>query len=64
MDALSTIETMKAEVETLMGGIEARGFATFNGDGEAKIEAPKPPMFKCSCDALKVENFLWHLSSS
>ncbi|CAN4114525.1 unnamed protein product [Withania somnifera] len=27
---------------------------------EAKIEAPKPPVFKGVCDEQEVENFFWH----
>ncbi|KAH0746030.1 hypothetical protein KY285_007687 [Solanum tuberosum] len=63
MDALSTIETMKIEIEALKGGIKAGGFVTSNADREVKIEAPKPPMFKGNRDAQEVYNFLWHLEN-
>ena len=46
MDALSTIETLKAEVKTLKEGVEVGGSASPDHDREARVEAPKPPIFK------------------
>ena len=46
MDALSTIETLKAEVKTLKEGVEVRRTASHDRDRESRVEAPKPPIFK------------------
>lgn len=58
MEALSTIETMKANIEALNWPIEAGGFAIYNKEREAMVEAVKPPMFKGAHDAQEVEKFL------
>ena len=63
MEALNTIETMKAEMSTLREDIEAGGSVPPDYDREARVEAPKPPMFKGIRDAQEVENFLWHLEN-
>ncbi|XP_049394692.1 uncharacterized protein LOC125858983 [Solanum stenotomum] len=63
MEALNTIETMKAEMRTLKDGIEVGGSASPDRDREARVEAPKPPVFKGILDAQEVENFLWHLEN-
>ena len=64
MEALNTIETMKAEMRTLREDIEDGGSVPPDRDKEARVEAPKLPMFKGICDAQVVENFLWHLENS
>ncbi|XP_049388521.1 uncharacterized protein LOC125852885 [Solanum stenotomum] len=63
MEALNTIETMKAEMRTIKEGMEVGGSASPDRDREARVEAPKPPMFKGIRDAQEVENFLWHLEN-
>ncbi|XP_069151810.1 uncharacterized protein [Solanum lycopersicum] len=63
MNVLSTIETLKAEVKTLKEGVEVGGSASPDHDREARVEAPKPPIFKGVRDAQEVENFLWHLEN-
>jgi len=45
-------------MESLEGGIEVEGSVMSNGYREAKIEAPKPSMFKGNHDVQEVENFL------
>ena len=64
MEALNPFETMKAEMRTLREDIEDGGSVPPDRDREARVEAPKPPMFKGICDAQEVENFLWHLENS
>ncbi|XP_070050957.1 uncharacterized protein [Nicotiana tomentosiformis] len=66
MEALSTIDAMKAKIESLEdhvsdGVTEAASNVVVTR--EAKIEASKPPMFKGFHDAQEVENFLWHLEN-
>jgi len=63
MDELSTIKTMKAEMKELKEGIEVGGPSSFDKYREAKVEAPKLPMFKDVRDAQEVESFLWHLEN-
>ncbi|KAK4734083.1 hypothetical protein R3W88_008344 [Solanum pinnatisectum] len=63
MEALNTIETMNAEMKALKEGMEAEGSASPDRDREARVEAPKPPIFKGVRDAQEVENFLWHLEN-
>ena len=46
MEALSTIETVKADIKTLKEGAEVAGSLSFDRDKESKVEAPKLPMFK------------------
>ena len=62
MEALSTNETMKAEIKTIKEGAEVGG-SSFDRDREAKVEAPKPAMFKGVHDTQEVENFLSHLEN-
>ncbi|XP_070057874.1 uncharacterized protein [Nicotiana tomentosiformis] len=66
MEALSTIDAMKAKIESLEEHVSA-GVAEAASNvvvtREAKIEAPKPPVFKGVRDAQEVENFLWHLEN-
>ena len=50
-EALSTIETLKAEVRALKEGAEVGELSSFDQDREARVEAPKPPIFKGICDA-------------
>ena len=57
------IETMKGEMKALNEGVEIGGSSSLDRDKEAKVEAPKPPMFKGVCDAQEVENFLWNLEN-
>ncbi|XP_070014912.1 uncharacterized protein [Nicotiana sylvestris] len=66
MEALSTIDAMKAKIESLdehanVGMTEVA--INIVVTREAKIEAPKPPVFKGVCDAQEMENFLWHLEN-
>uniref|UniRef100_M1DKM9 Uncharacterized protein n=1 Tax=Solanum tuberosum TaxID=4113 RepID=M1DKM9_SOLTU len=46
LDVLSTIEAIKAEMKSVKEGIKVRGLVSLNKDMEAKVEAPKLPMFK------------------
>ncbi|XP_070004722.1 uncharacterized protein [Nicotiana sylvestris] len=66
MDALCTIDSMKAKIESLEEYINA-GMTEVASNvvvtREAKIESPKPPVFKGVCDAQEVENFLWDLEN-
>ncbi|XP_059294573.1 uncharacterized protein LOC132047562 [Lycium ferocissimum] len=66
MEALSTIDAMKAKIVALeeqvnVGVTEAANDVVMMR--EAKIEAPKPPVFKVVRDVQEVENFLWHLEN-
>ena len=63
MEELSTIETMKDEIKAHKKGIEVGGSSSFKRDRDAKVEDPKPPMFKGVHDTQEVENFLWHLEN-
>ena len=63
IEALDIIEMLKAEVKALKEGVEVGGSALPDRDKEAKVEAPKPPIFKGVCDAQEVENFLWLLEN-
>ena len=63
LEALDTIETLKPEVKSLKKGIEVRGSAPLDREREARIEAPKPPIFKGVHDAQEMENILWHLEN-
>ena len=63
MQALSTVETMKAEIKALKEGVEVGESSLLDQYKEAKVEAPKPPMLKGSNDVQEVENFLWHLKN-
>lgn len=63
MKALRTIETMKDKMEALKGEIKVGGSATSDKDMKAKVEAPKPPMFKGAHDTQVVENICWHLEN-
>ncbi|XP_075091881.1 uncharacterized protein LOC142172029 [Nicotiana tabacum] len=65
-EALSTIDAMKAKIELLeehvnVGVTEADSNVIVTR--EAKIKAPKPPVFKGVHDAQEVENFLCHLEN-
>lgn len=51
MDALSTIEMPKDEGKTPEEGVEVGGSTSPDRDREARLEAPKPPIFKGICDA-------------
>ena len=63
MEALGTIDTLKAEVRALKEGGEVGGSVAPDWEREARVEAPKPLMFKGIRDAQEVENFLWHLEN-
>ncbi|XP_070002194.1 uncharacterized protein [Nicotiana sylvestris] len=66
MEALSTIDAMKAKIESLEEHVNVGVTEVANNvvvTREAKIEAPKPPVFKGVRDAQEVENFLWHLEN-
>ncbi|XP_070031861.1 uncharacterized protein [Nicotiana tomentosiformis] len=66
MEALSTIDAMKAKIESLEENVSAgvtEAASNVVVTREAKIEAPKPPVFKGVRDAQEVENFLWHLEN-
>ncbi|XP_070013663.1 uncharacterized protein [Nicotiana sylvestris] len=66
MEALSTIDVMKAKIESLEEHVNAGMTEVANNvvvTREAKIEAPKPPVFKGVRDAQEVENFFWHLEN-
>ena len=61
MEALSTIDAMKAKIESLEEHVSAgvtEAASNVVVTREAKIEAPKPPVFKGVRDAQEVENFL------
>lgn len=58
MEALSTIETMKAEMKALKEGVETGGSSSLDRDREARVEASKPSIFRGVRDAQEVENFL------
>ncbi|XP_070001952.1 uncharacterized protein [Nicotiana sylvestris] len=66
MEALSTIDALKAKIESLEEHVNA-GMTEVASNvmvmREAKIEAPKPPVFKGVRDAQEVENFLCHLEN-
>ncbi|XP_070007755.1 uncharacterized protein [Nicotiana sylvestris] len=66
MEALSTIDAMKAKIESLDEHVNAGVTEVANNvvvTMEAKIEAPKPLVFKGVCNAQEVENFLWNLEN-
>ena len=60
---ISKIETVKDEVKVLKDGGEVGGSTSPIYDREARVEAPKPPVFKGFRDMQEVENFLWHLKN-
>ena len=64
MEALSTIKTMKAEINALKKGVEVGGSSSLERYREAKVEDPKPPMFRVVHDVQEVENFLWKMENS
>ena len=45
MEALNTVETMKAEMKALKEGVEVGGSSSLDRDREAKFKAPKTPIF-------------------
>ncbi|TMW80463.1 hypothetical protein EJD97_019749 [Solanum chilense] len=63
---LEETESIQKELEGSRSekeGTEVGRSSSFDRDREAKVEAPKPPMFKGVHDAQEVENFLWHLDN-
>lgn len=42
---------MKAAVKTIKEGVETGGSTLPGSDREAKVETPKPPIFKGVCDS-------------
>ena len=63
INMLSTIETQKDEVKTLKEGVEVGGSISPDCDREARVESPKPPIFKGVYDDQEVENILSHLEN-
>ena len=63
MEALGAIESLKAEVEALKEDREVGGSTSLDREREARVEFPRPPMFKGVRNAQEVENFLWHLEN-
>ena len=63
MEALGAIESLKAEVATLKEDREVGGSTSLDREREARVEDPKPPIFKGVRDAQEVDNFLWHLEN-
>ncbi|XP_070040744.1 uncharacterized protein [Nicotiana tomentosiformis] len=66
IEAFCTIDAMKAKIESLEDHVSAGVTDAANNvmvAREAKIEAPKPPVFKGVRNAQEVENFLWHLEN-
>ena len=62
-EALGTIESLKAKVATLEEDREVGGSSSHYQEREARVEAPKPPVFIGVRDAQAVDNFLWHLEN-
>ena len=54
MDTLGIIETFNAEMKTLKEVAELGGSMFFERDREARVEVPKPPIFKSAHDAEEV----------
>ena len=50
-------------MEALKEDREVGGSTSLDREREARVEAPKPPMFKGVRDAQEVENFLWNLEN-
>ena len=50
-------------MEALKEDREVGGSTSLDQEREARVEAPKPPMFKGVRDAQEVENFLWNLEN-
>ena len=50
-------------MEALKKDREVGGSTSLDREREARVEAPKPPMFKGVRDTQKVENFLWYLEN-
>ena len=50
-------------MEALKKDREVGGSTSLDREREARVEAPRPPMFKGVRDAQEVENFLWHLEN-
>lgn len=63
IDALSTIDTIRAKMKALKERIEEGRCVTSSGDREARIEAPKTPIIKGAHGAQELENSLWHLEN-
>ena len=62
-EALGAVESLKAEVPALQEDREVGGSSSRYREREARVEAPKPPVFKGVRDAQDVDNFLWHLEN-
>ena len=50
-------------MEALKEDREVGGSTSLDWERKARVEAPKPPMFKGVRDTQKVENFLWYLEN-
>ena len=50
-------------MEALKEDREVGGSSSHDREREARVEAPKPPVFKGVRDAQAVDNFLWHLEN-
>ena len=62
-EALGAVESLKAEVAALQEDREVGGSSSHDREREARVEAPKPPVFIGVRDAQGVDNFLWHLEN-
>ena len=63
MEALDVIESLKAEVEALKEDREVGGSTSLDREREARVEFPRPPMFKGVRNTQEVENFRWDLEN-
>ncbi|XP_070014384.1 uncharacterized protein [Nicotiana sylvestris] len=66
MEAFSTIDAVKAKIESLEEHVNAgvtEAASNVMVTRETKIEAPKPPVFKGVRNAQEVENFIWYLEN-
>ena len=67
MEALDVIESLKAEVETLKEDREVGGSTSLDREREARVVAPRPPMFKGVRDAhrwWRISYRTWRITSS
>ena len=62
-EALGTIESLKAKVAALEEDRKVGGSSSHDREREARVEAPKPPVFIGVRDAQVVDNFLWNLEN-
>ena len=62
-EALDKIEVLKNEVKNLQDEREVGGSKSLYREREARVEAPRQPMFKGVRNAQEVENFLWYMEN-